>query len=290
MSTLPKVSVIIPAFNSEAYLVETIHSALSQTYTNMEIIVIDDGSTDQTQNLLRNFGERIQVVSQENGGVAAARNNGVRLSKGDFLAFLDSDDIWDSDKIRIQMSEISDAALSYTDRLNFGDLGFLAEVKSEANELREGTIFEPLLLEGNFITLSSTVIRRSVFEAVGGFDENREISGVEDWHLWLKIARHCKAKAIRKPLVKYRIHPDGISKNVKAMHHAQELVLDEFLADSTRQFANKARACSASTSAWFAANSGDFQLARSLYLKALRRRPLSTSTVKNLVKCFLHKA
>ncbi len=169
-------------------------------------------------------------------------------------------------------------------------MGQLSKIKSDANILRDGAIFERLLLEGNFITLSSVIVRQSIFDSVGGFNECRNLSGVEDWDLWLRLTKSHKVKAKREPLVRYRVHTGGISKNIAAMYRAQELVLDEILTGSTKPLVNGARACSASTSAWFAANAGDFSLARRLYLKALKRNPGNASTWKSFVKCLAHRA
>lgn len=284
------VSAIVPVYNGENFIAATIESILAQTYCDIEIIVIDDGSTDNTPTILNQYKEQITVCRQDNSGVGAARNQGAKIAQGEFLAFIDADDLWEPDKTRIQLFEIGDAALSYTDRINFGTLGQLSAVKSDASILRDGSIFESLLREGNFITLSSVIVSKSIFDSIGGFNECLSLSGVEDWHLWLRLTKSHKVKATREPLVRYRVHAGGISKNIAAMYRAQERVLDEILTGSTKQLVNSARAYSASTSAWFAANAGDFSLARRLYLKSLKRNPSNASTWKSIVKCLVHRA
>ena len=287
---MTSVSAIIPAYNAEKFIEATIKSILAQTHGSIEIIVVDDGSTDNTPSLLHQFHSEIKLVSQENLGVAAARNIGAKIAKGEFLAFLDADDLWMPEKIACQLTRILDADMIYTDRANFGELGGLSDLKSEANDLREGMIYQTLLTEGNFITLSSVMIRASVFDKLGGFNEARELSGVEDWELWLRVAKSHKIAVVDKSLVKYRVHADGISKNISAMFAAQERVLDAFLDNGDTLLARTAQAKSASTSAWFAQNSGNFALAIKLHLRVLMYQPLNLATYKQLIKCLLHKS
>lgn len=287
---MTSVSAIIPAYNAEKFIEATIKSILAQTHGSIEIIVVDDGSTDNTPSLLHQFHSEIKLVSQENLGVAAARNIGAKIAKGEFLAFLDADDLWMPEKIACQLTRILDADMIYTDRANFGELGGLSDLKSEANDLREGMIYQTLLTEGNFITLSSVMIRASVFDKLGGFNEARELSGVEDWELWLRVAKSHKIAVVDKSLVKYRVHADGISKNISAMFAAQERVLDAFLDNGDTLLARTAKAKSASTSAWFAQNSGNFALAIKLHLRVLMYQPLNLATYKQLIKCLLHKS
>jgi glycosyltransferase involved in cell wall biosynthesis len=156
----PTVSVIIAVFNGGNYIAQAISSALASRDVSIEVIVIDDQSTDDTWKVLEGFGNTIQKVSQEKGGPYKARNLGARLARGDWLAFLDADDEWIPGKLAKQLS-IADheTALIYTDRYNFGDCSRVKELQSDCVTLWEGDIFEPLL-QDNFITLSSVLIRK----------------------------------------------------------------------------------------------------------------------------------
>jgi teichuronic acid biosynthesis glycosyltransferase TuaG len=283
------VSAIVPAYNAARFIEATIQSILAQTHSSIEIIVIDDGSTDKTPAILEKFKNDLTVITQKNLGVAAARNMGAKTATGDFLAFLDADDLWRPEKISCQLDLTLDADMVYSDRTNFGQLGGLATQKSDANALLEGMIHSELLTAGNFITLSSVLIRTSLFHKLGGFNEARELSGVEDWELWLRVAKTHKIAVANKPLVEYRIHADGISKNVPAMFAAQERVLNAALRDEDTGIAKTARANSASTSAWFSQNSRNFAYAFKLHLRALRFRPMTPATYKQLAKCLLRR-
>ncbi len=151
---MARVSIIVPAYNAESFIEATIRSALAQTHADVEVIVVDDGSTDATRDRLREFGDRIVVHRQANKGVAAARNRGALAAAGDWLAFLDSDDLWLPDKVERQLAAAA-GPMIYTDRYNIGTRGDLPELQSCVTPLHEGDIFLRLLLEGNFITASS---------------------------------------------------------------------------------------------------------------------------------------
>ena len=114
-----RVSAIIPAYNADSFIREAVDSALGQTHTDVEVIVVDDSSTDDTASVLQSYGERIIVHRQPNGGVAAARNAGARLASGRWVAFLDADDVWLPTKIERQLA-VASTPLSYTNRFNFG--------------------------------------------------------------------------------------------------------------------------------------------------------------------------
>jgi glycosyltransferase involved in cell wall biosynthesis len=224
---MPTVSVVIPAYNAAPYIADTVRSVLCQTYQDVEIIVVDDGSTDGTLARLEEFGDRIRVHQQANGGVARARNTGVGLSTGSWIAFLDADDLWLPNKIERQMT-ITDAPLTFTDRYNFGARGDLPELQSLVTPMRGGDLFVPLLLEGNFITSTSVMIRRALFEQLGGFYTG--LNGTEDWDLWLRVAERNPIGFCSEPLVRYRFHAAGISRNFARMNRERTEVISRALA------------------------------------------------------------
>ncbi len=202
-------SVIIPVYNCERYIAEAVESVLAQSYRDYEIIVVDDGSTDGTRRALEPYMGAIRYIYQENRGEPAARNNGIRNSDCEFIAFLDADDLWLPEKLELQMDYLhrhSDCGLVYTDMKIFDERGIIEEsVKVCKNlDLPSGWIFERLFGETLFQT-SSVVFRKACVDRVGPFDESLLIGC--DYDMWLRIARHFKMGYIDRPLVMYRQHP-----------------------------------------------------------------------------------
>ena len=209
---MPKVSVILPAYNGEKFIAAAIDSVLSQTYKDYEVIVVNDGSVDGTARILDKYAGKIRVVSQENGGIAKARNVAIENSKGEYLAFLDQDDLWLSDKLELQvplMEKNKDVGLTYTDAhiLCDNNTEFLS---FGLRKPYRGMVVENLLLN-NFIATSSVMVRKECFEKVGLFDQT--LSPCLDYDIWLKIASIYKADYADRPLVKFRDHVSTFRKN-----------------------------------------------------------------------------
>jgi glycosyltransferase involved in cell wall biosynthesis len=212
----PPVSVIMPAYNSAKYIAEAIDSVLAQTYPMLEIIVVDDGSTDSTGEIVKKYVEKqrnketkrqIRYIYQENKGPAAARNNGIRAAKGGYIAFLDSDDIWLTEKIELQMAKFGEDdsySMIHTGRIRIGLDGAVQPAK--AYEVQDGFIFEKLLMT-NFICTSTSLVKKTCFDEVGLFDEDSNIC--EDYDMWLRISVNHKIGLIKQPLIKYRINQNG---------------------------------------------------------------------------------
>lgn len=224
---MSKVSIVIPAYNAMMHLRDAIDSALSQTHQDIEVIVIDDSSTDETPAILASYGDRIISHRQPNGGVAAARNCGAQLATGDWLAFLDADDVWTPEKLEAQLA-ITTTAVSYTNRFNFGARGDLPVDQSEVTPLLSGDIFVPLMLRGNFVTTSSVMIRRTLFHALGGFAAQPRVC--EDWDLWLRVAADHEFCVVTAPVVGYRFTATSLSTNYRAMSDARRQVISNALA------------------------------------------------------------
>lgn len=210
------VTTVIPAYNAQKFVAESVNSALAQTGVDNEVIVVDDGSTDDTPRILANFGDRIRIVSQPNSGLATARNNGAKIASGEWIAFLDADDIWLANKLSSQLAAADEnVGMVYTNCRNFGAVQWVNELTSEAFDLREGDLFEPLLLE-NFIAASTVMMRTSWFEQLGGFDPAP--GGCEDWDLWLRYsATGGITKLCREPLTEYRWHETSMTSDHKRM-------------------------------------------------------------------------
>jgi len=203
------VSVIIPARNMARYLPFAIESVLRQSYTGWELHVVDDGSTDQTPEVVSKYltDSRVRYWAQPNQERAVARNRGIASSSGEYVAFLDADDVWRPDKLARQVSVLErarESALCYT---------YARYIDPEGNPLkaerhvaaREGYIL-PQLIRGNFIPVSSVVVRRSALDTVGVFDTDSRLIGSEDWDLWLRIAAAFPVRLVPEELTLYRVH------------------------------------------------------------------------------------
>lgn len=204
------ISVIIPAYNAERYIKEAIESALSQTYKDIEIIVINDGSTDRTGDIafqcFQHESQRVLIVHQKNKGASAARNTGIKYAKGEYIAFLDADDVWLPNKLQKQIALLEndkDLALVYSNCYRNTDTLF------DIAKPHRGFAFSELILD-NFIPTSSVVVRKSILDKVGVFNESFLIS--QDFDLWLRIAHAHKIDFVDLPLVKYEMDSDGLSK------------------------------------------------------------------------------
>ncbi len=202
----PVVSVIIPAYNAESFIKETIESALNQTYKNIEVIVVDDGSTDNTEKIVKSIDDkRIKYIKQNNRGVSAARNKGIEVSKGEFIALLDHDDIWLPRKLEKQLPLFSDpqVGLVFSDTIFFKDGRDLYSIYSKYKP-PQGWVFRELL-KRNFISCETVVIRKKALESLDEwFPEDMEMS--EEYDLFLRLAYKWKFDYVDEPLAKWRIH------------------------------------------------------------------------------------
>ena len=208
-----KVSVIIPTYNSAKYIRNALESVLSQTYSNFEIVVVNDGSTDNTDEILRPYFDRIIYMEQKNTGPAAARNVGIQHAKGDFIAFLDADDIWLPLKLKKQMRvfhENPNVGLVYSRNVEF-DHETGKEVLVSPPKVFSGRVFDELLLEG-FILLSTVIISKPVLKDVGGFDP--DLHTAEDTNLFLRIAKRYSVLGMEDILVRKRKHAANLSDRV----------------------------------------------------------------------------
>ena len=213
---MPKVSVNIACFNSARFIRETIESVLSQTYKDFEIIVIDDGSTDSTGDIVKSFGDpRIKYFYKKNEGLAETRNKAIAASSGEYIAFLDHDDLWLPRKLEMQLALFArrkNAALIFSDSyvLKRG----MREQKTYFGRCHphRGYGFEDLLFESsNFIPLPTVMVRRAVFDTIGMFDKNFKIG--EEYDLFLRIARRHELDYVDEPLAVYRIHENNTSQD-----------------------------------------------------------------------------
>tara|TARA_R110002072_G_scaffold534_8_gene4285 strand:+ start:36606 stop:37439 length:834 start_codon:yes stop_codon:yes gene_type:complete len=225
-----KISVVIPTYNRKETIKRAMDSVLSQSYQNFELIIVDDGSTDETQEIINKFlpHEKIKVISIDNSGVSKARNIGIQNADSKWIAFLDSDDEWHTDKLTMQMKVIEDdpdAVLIHTNEVWIRNGKHLKQ--KGIHKKYGGFIFDKCIPLCN-ISPSTSLIKKSVLEEVGMFDEKFVVC--EDYDLWLKISSKYKVHFIEDSLVnKYGGHDDQLSTMYKAMDYYRVKALDNIL-------------------------------------------------------------
>lgn len=218
MTEPPAVSVVIPAYNAAWCVGQAVDSVLAQDFRDCEVIVIDDGSTDDTPAVLAVYGDAIRVVHQANGGMSTARNTGIRTARGDFVAFLDADDYWLPGKLRLQVE-----LMRSTPTVGFSSVAARVEYPNGqlVNLWKCGDEAHPILrflFENNGGIAGGTsglMVRRALFEQVGGYDET--LQGAEDADLWMRLAAITDYRCIPDPLVVVLRRPGSVSRNVEAM-------------------------------------------------------------------------
>lgn len=279
--TLPLISVIIPSYNSARFVTEAVESALSQTYRPIEVIVVDDGSTDETPAIVAPFENRIRYIRQENRGLAGARNRGIQEARGEFIAFLDADDRWMPEKLGQQWKCFSDdptVALVHTDALYWNeDAGeIMPQQGGRADYVGDCST---RLFVANRILASSVVVRRDCLERVGLFCENAP--GVEDLDLWLRIVRFYPFGYVDQPLVLYRKHNWNMSKNDLQMRKGELTAIENALSADPALVSKVGKTavrhklydlCLAVGYYYF--DQGEYRLAREYISRAISFRPI----------------
>ncbi len=212
MAHTPLVSVIIPNFNYAKYLRQSIESVLNQTYENIELIVVDDGSTDDSVEILRNYSGCLRLIEQKNSGVSVARNTGLEFANGDYICFLDSDDSWEPHKIMMQISKFSseEVGVVYSainicdDALNKEEIS-LARYKGEVADLYLKYPTRAIVNLG----CSSAMIEARLAKMIGGFDADLNTSA--DWDYFRRLTAKTRVDFVDTPLVNYRRHKQSMS-------------------------------------------------------------------------------
>jgi hypothetical protein len=226
---MPTVSVVIPCYNHARFLADAIASALCQTRPPEEVIVIDDGSTDDTPSVVRRFEHRISYLRQDNRGLAAARNAGIRRARGELIALLDSDDLWLPTFLQVMMPVIADhpgAALYYSAWQPMDVDGQEVATWGPSRHAPPAEVYATLL-RADFLVPSAVILRRTAVLDAGLFDES--LRSQEDWDLWLRLARRWPVVGTAAPLVRYRITPGSMSTDVGAAMEAVFRIVDKHL-------------------------------------------------------------
>ena len=289
------VSIIIPAYNSERYIGETIQSILSQTYQNYEIIVVDDGSTDNTVEVVKSIDDkRVKYIYQKNASQAVARNTGISNSKGKFIAFLDNDDLWHPDKLEMQLRlfDNKETGLVYTKIEDIDRDGKSIKSRKSPNYYR-GDVFIKLL-EQNFIAVSSVMVRVELIK-INNLYFRTGRQGSEDWDLWLRLARITKFDYVPKELVKYRVYPESMgNKKRELMYRSAIIVLDETKNELSIQEKRKYNSCYTKNYFFLTLWHGHWLIsenrkseARKTFLKAFKLNLFSFRPIWGIIKSFI---
>ena len=285
---MPKVSVIIPAYNLMAYLPETIANVLEQTYQDFEVVVVDDGSTDNTARWVESVEDpRVRLVSQPNMGLSAASNTGVINARGEYITFLDADDLWEKSKLAQQVAVLDshpEIGVVYTWVTYINEAG-----ESTGRVVRataEGYIWQQTIEVNQIECGSVAMIRRSCFDRVGLFDTNLR-SYAPDWDMWLRLALEYQFKVIPQSLVYYRQRPSSGSRNLAAMERSFNLVLtkaENSAPANLKPYVNRGYGFAYFCLAWKALQNQtpDYQQAKQYQQTALAKHPARFWTKENL--------
>jgi len=228
----PTVSVIIPAYNQANFIDKAIESVLRQTYQDFEIIIINDGSKDNTEEIVKNYSDfRIRYICHANNmGVSKARNTGIRASRGDYIALLDSDDEFLPERlgrqVQLLQNKSSEVGVVCSWSYNIDEKGNY--ISKRYLPKKDGYIYEDLL-STNPISVPTVLIRKECFEKVGLFDNL--LDGQEDWDMWIRIAKYYKFSLIKTLLAKRRIHPNRISYDLERKNVTANRIIKKYMGE-----------------------------------------------------------
>ncbi|MFH1662242.1 MAG: glycosyltransferase family 2 protein [Candidatus Falkowbacteria bacterium] len=233
----PLVSVIIPTYNRAGLLKKSVGSVLSQTFKDFEIIIINDGSTDNTENVIKSFNDsRIKYIkNKKNRGAGAARNIGIKIARGDYIAFQDSDDEWLPEKLKKQIEVFKSVSPSvgvvYSGYLLFKNNKKIY-IPLKKYKKRSGNIHKELL-SGSFVGTSTMLVKKECFEKVGMFDEN--LDTLEDWELAIRLSKDYRFKFLKTPLLLANHSINSISSNHRATIDAFKKIAKKHLKESDKK-------------------------------------------------------
>ncbi|WP_277344132.1 glycosyltransferase [Paraglaciecola sp. 20A4] len=286
----PLISVIIPAYNAQRYIESTLESVFNQTYSNIEIIVVDDGSIDDTPAILATYAERLQTIKTKNKGVSHARNTGIEASNGSWIAFIDSDDVWGPTKLNEQYSSLGDCKWSHCDSVYIGENQTGVVKRSDYSHIPKHDVFEELIVE-NFITTSSVLIHKTLLDKFGRFDESLQC--LEDWKLWVEIAQENPLAYCDKALLKYRVYSGSTSRKARYVQPLHiELINNIFKALPNNKVYKKlkirAKTKSYTICSYIAEEANDFSFAMKCAYQAWLLKPINIQASKRLLSCMVN--
>jgi GT2 family glycosyltransferase len=231
----PRVSIIMPAYNAGDFIGESINSALSQTFADWELVVVEDGSTDGTAEVVEEFAcrdKRIKLLRQANGGQAHARNSGLNQARGSLIAFLDADDLWVPEKLELQIAVIEreevDLVFSCGWMFRDGEISRTQRSFPTICGSFAGDEFMRSMLVSNRIPIPSVLVRRDVVNGIGGFNEDLRFKSSEDYELWLRLVKHgATFYGMSEPLFYYRQHNKSATSQTVKWHQAMIATIQE---------------------------------------------------------------
>ncbi|HXZ87495.1 MAG TPA: glycosyltransferase family A protein [Candidatus Binataceae bacterium] len=294
---MPRVSAIIPVYNGAATIAEAVDSALAQSWRDLEVIVVDDGSNDDTPAILDRYGDRIRVIAQRNRGPAAARNAAARIATGEYLAFLDADDRWLPTMIERCLAELEKApecVLAYTN-LSVVDSGGRTLATSLINgETAHAPTLEEMLGQMWPIMTSGVVIKRAAFDRTGGFREEFTRASFEDIHLWMVAREQGPFRYIQEPMAVWRfsLFPGRLKKaggNVAAGEVLDRIMRERWGVSAGPLLKTRARAARSILGyiGLLAMREGDARRAREAFGDALRIDPWRVRNLLRLIRTYL---
>jgi glycosyltransferase involved in cell wall biosynthesis len=280
------VSVVVPAYNAGSFIAETLDSVLAQTYRDFEIIVVNDGSTDDTEQVLAGYGNSIRVIDQENGGSPRARNFGIEQADGDWIAFVDADDLWTPDKLQVQLAGLEGQRWSHTNSFYVGSNQGGSVSRSDLTPQYGGQVFDKLIVN-NFITTSTVIIEKRLLSTLGGFDESLLL--LQDWALWIEIAKTEALHYEPRCLAHYRIHPKARSRNAQRLLPYHLRLIDSVFdgipsADPRARLKAKALAESYAVCSYIAEDANEFSFSAYCALKAAQNEVTRISRWKRVLR------
>lgn len=296
----PLVSVIVPAYNAQRYVLDALESIARQDYEPIEIIVVDDGSTDRTTELVRSRFPGVRILHQANAGAAAARNAGLREATGDYICFLDADDGWYPGKVRAQIEHLQrhpDVGMVFHDwRVlaaaadGLDGYGTIADRAAEIDPTQSGWIYHRLLLD-SLVHTSTVMMRRKVFEEIGYFDTSLKLG--EDYEYWLRVSRRYPIDKLRAAYSFYRQSSGGLTRSRAPLENYSYRVVRSAVErwglsspDGSRiskRTANRRLADLAFDHAYIHYHRGSLELAHGGFLEAFRRDPLRVKALVYLI-------
>jgi len=215
---MPSISVVVPSYNAERTILQTVESVQKQTLSNIEIIIINDGSTDRTLELLQSItDQRLKIVSCKNGGLPVARNRGISHAKGEFISFIDADDLWRPDKLELQLAALQqhpDAGVAYSWTSYFID-GQEESIFPYHPVFFEGNVYDKLLVNNIVGNGSNILVRRKAIESVGEFEPT--LKSCEDWDFYIRLAAKWHFVVVPKHQILYRQSPKAMTSKVEVM-------------------------------------------------------------------------
>lgn len=288
----------MPSFNADAYIAGAIESVLAQTFKDHELIIVDDGSNDDTRRVVESYAQgypqQVIYIHQENKGCAGARNTGVRAAKGEYIAILDADDQWLPERLAEGLKVIEAdprIGLVHAKSMRISNEGKeLGVVKRDVKLLSEhdDNMFERIFLRQVNISCPTVLLRKKCFDELGLFDENLSRLGCEDREMWLRVAQRCRVVYIDQVLAFYRLSNTSMSKASEKMFKAHTYVIEKFAQQgAAKALKDKAYAVVYRNRGDESLLIGDFERSKESYLKAIQHDKWAIWPWVNLVKSIL---